>query len=137
MTISDEASQGLVLARQAAAQVHQFLAHLIREYQSVVEALHAGAESQGMAKLARLTDDLEHFLQFQILIHDYVNVTDSSIANAIDQYRAKLIAIISGIEPALADLDMIEIADALEDDLLPALRNYERLDAPVQRALAA
>lgn len=128
---------GTAFAISAARQVEPFLAQLIAKYDEVVAQLRRGKDSDALLTLGELTDDLEYFLKFLVLVHDYVEAVDAPASIAVRTYRERLLSVIESIEPALGDSDLVEVADALEDDLVPALAAYSKLDAAVKQALGA
>jgi len=125
-----------VIAREAAEGAGPFLHVLVGRYGQVVDGLRSGRDQQALHTLAALVDELEHFVRFLVLIQDQVALVDTGTSKALNTYRHKLLRIIESIEPALADVDLVEVADALEDDLLPALHAYANIDGAVRAAVA-
>ncbi len=122
------------IARQAAEGAAAFGQVLAAKASSIVDCLRDGRDNVAMLEIALLVDDLEHFLTFFVLVDELLPPGESAEMRA---YREKLLNLLEGIDPILANRDFVELADVLEADLSPLLRSYQTIDPSVQTALAA
>ena len=127
----------ILVARRAAGSALPFADVLARGYLDIANALRDGADKKALEDLGASTEELEHFLAFLVLIQDVVGAKDPEGAVAVRDYHERILGIIEGLQPALGFADLVEVADTLEDDLVPSLRDYRELDTTVQSALAA
>lgn len=125
------------VARSAARTARPFVDHLSGRYRHVIEGLRNGRDAEALLSLSNLADDLEHFIRFLVLIHDFVDAADPQASANVRDYRNRLLGVVESIEPALGDIDLVEVADALEDDLIPTLTEYRRFDNAVLVAIGA
>ncbi len=126
----------LEIALRAARSALPFADLLAGRYVDIVANLRSGHDERALIALGDSTADLEDFLAFLVLIVDMVSEQDPRGGRAIRDYRERLVGILEALQPALGHVDLVEVADALEDDLIPSLRDYRALDASVQSALA-
>lgn len=126
-----------VIARSAARTAGPFVEHLSGRYRAVVEGLRTGRDAEALTSLGNLADELEHFLRFLVLIHDFVESADPRASANVLDYRSRLLGVVESIEPALSEIDLVEVADALEDDLIPTLAAYRDFDDAVMHAVGA
>lgn len=127
----------LEFARKAASCALPYADTLAGRYATIASSLRDGHDRDALADLGESTDDLEHFLTFLVLIQDAVGEVDPPSAIALRDYHEHIVGIIEGLQPALGYADLVEVADALEDDLVPSLREYRSIDTCVQSALVA
>lgn len=127
----------ILVARRAAGSALPFADVLAQGYLDIANALRDGADKKALEELGASTEELEHFLAFLVLIQDVVAAKDPDGAVAVRDYHERILGIIEGLQPALGFADLVEVADTLEDDLVPSLRDYRELDTTVQSALAA
>jgi len=99
--------------------------------------LRAGRDAEALTSLGSLAEELEYFLRFLVLIHDFVDAVDPQASANVRDYRTRLLGIVESIEPALSEIDLVEVADALEDDLIPTLAEYRDFDDAVMLAVGA
>jgi hypothetical protein len=125
------------IARRAASTALPFADLLAGKYREIALALRDGHDQDALGALGESTDELEHFLAFLVLIQDIVGQNDPNGAIAVRDYHERIVGIIEGLQPALGFADLVEVADTLEDDLVPSLRDYRELDTAVQSALLA
>lgn len=130
-------AEELQFARKAATCAMPYADELAGRYASIACSLRDGRDRDALADLGASTDDLEHFLTFLVLIQDVVGEVDPPSAVAVRDYHEHIVGIIEGLQPALGYADLVEVADALEDDLVPSLREYRSIDTCVQSALVA
>ncbi len=131
---TSNAAEQAQAARSAASSAVPYAQILAQRSAKVARGLRRGQDQIALETLAGLSEDLEHFLKFLVLIVDYFPEHDAS-STAIKDYKSRVLTIVEELQPSLADLDLVEVADAVEDDLVPALEDYQKLDALVQRAL--
>ncbi|MBC8071959.1 MAG: hypothetical protein IAG13_26765 [Deltaproteobacteria bacterium] len=125
------------IARRAATSALPFAELLARNYVEIATDLRDGKDQEALGALGASTDELEHFLAFLVLIQDIVGERDPEGATSVRDYHERILGIIEGLQPALGFADLVEVADTLEDDLVPSLRDYRQLDTTVQMALMA
>jgi hypothetical protein len=128
-------SEALRLARRTAETAVPFADQLAARCGAIAASLRRGEDHSALSALADATEDLEHFLKFLVLICDYVDPMDASASTHVRTYRQQLIEVVESLQPSLGHLDLVEVADALEDDLVPMLRDYRQVDEGVQAAL--
>lgn len=126
-----------IIARRAASGALPFADLLAGKYVDIAGALREGHDNDALDALGASTEELEHFLAFLVLIQDIVGQRDPNGAVAVRDYHERILGIIEGLQPALGFADLVEVADSLEDDLVPSLRDYRQLDTTVQMALMA
>lgn len=124
------------LAAQAAQSAAPFVALLADRYSDIALRLRNGEDGIALEALGASSEDLEHFLQFLILVQDVVEQCEATVASELLDYRESIVDIVESISPALSHLDFVEVADTLEDDLVPSLRGYEKLDQRVIESLS-
>jgi hypothetical protein len=122
-------------AQRAASAALPYADALAGRYAGIATSLRDGRDNEALADLGASTDDLEAFLAFLVLIQDCVATNDLPRSVAVRDYHEHLVEILEGLQPALGHADLVEVADALEDDLVPSLREYRALDSHVQTAL--
>jgi hypothetical protein len=122
-------------AQRAASAALPYADALAGRYASIAHALRDGHDNEALAELGASTHDLEAFLAFLVLIQDCVATNDPDSSIAVRDYHEQIVGILEGLQPALGHADLVEVADALEDDLVPSLRDYRALDTTVQTAL--
>jgi hypothetical protein len=127
--------EAMMLARRTAETAVPFANHIATRCSAIASGLRRGDDQAALAGLADASDDLEHFLKFLVLICDYTDAMDASASTEVRTYREQLMEIVESLQPSLGHIDLVEVADALEDDLVPALRDYRRVDDLVQVAL--
>lgn len=133
----EDVSDSQVAARNAARTARPFVDHLSGRYRQVIEGLRNGRDAEALLSLSDLADDLEHFFRFLILIHEFVDAADPQASANVLDYQNRLLGVVESIEPALGDVDLVEVADALEDDLIPTLTEYRNFDQSVLLAIGA
>lgn len=130
-------AQELMFAQRAASTALPYADDLAARYAAIASSLRDGRDNEALVALGDSTDDLEHFLAFLVLIQDCVAANDPGSSVAVRDYHEHIVGIIEGLQPALGYADLVEVADALEDDLVPSLRDYRALDPNVQSALGS
>lgn len=130
-------AEELVFARRAATNALPYVDELAGRYADIASSLRDGRDAEALTALGDSTHDLEHFLAFLVLIQDSVAATDPASSLAVRDFHEHLVGIIEGLQPALGHADLVEVADALEDDLVPSLREYRTLDTNIQSALVS
>jgi hypothetical protein len=127
--------EGVRLAQRTAETAVPFADQLAARYGAIAESLRRGEDNAALCALGEASDDLECFLKFLVLICDYVDPMDATASNHVRTYQQQLIEVVESLQPSLGHADLVEVADALEDDLAPMLRDYRQVDDGVQRAL--
>lgn len=118
-------------AYRAARSALPFAKGLAGECARIVSHLRRGDDRLALSALTDLLEEAGHFLQFLILIEEFVDGPDIPLTD----YRTRLTRGIEGIGPALAHQDLVEVADAIDEDLRAMLSEYAQFDAAIQRAL--
>ena len=136
-TDSSAEVDSMALARSAADNALAFAEHLAQRFSTMAESFRAGDDSNALTRLGESADDLEHFLTFLVLIAEMVEDTSPQTFHALRSYRDQLMSTLEGLQPALGDLDLVEVADTIEHDLVLSLVEYRQLSSPVQEALEA
>jgi hypothetical protein len=130
-------AEELLHARRAATAALPYADGLAGRYAAIASDLRDGRDVDALQALGESTEDLEHFLAFLVLVQDAVAANDPGGSLAVRDYHEHIVGILEGLQPALGYADLVEVADALEDDLVPSLREYRALDTNVQSALVS
>jgi hypothetical protein len=131
-----ESSEPKRLAMRAAEIAVPFADLVAASCADVASSLRRGEDHGAMTSLTESTVDLEDFLKFLVLIRDFVADLDAGVGEQINAYQRRLMTIIEGLQQPLGSMDFVEIADTLDEDLVPCLRGYRELDGSVQAAVA-
>lgn len=123
------------IARRTAETAVPFADQLAARCGAIAGSLRRGEDHSALSALTEATDDIEHFLKFLVLICDYLDPMDGTVSSHVRRYRQQLLEIVASLQPSLGHADFVEVADALEDDLVPMLRDYRQIDDAVQSAL--
>ena len=132
-----ELTEAIRLARRTAETAVPFADQLAARCSAIAASLRRGEDHSALCALAEATDDLEHFLKFLVLICDYLDPMDTTVSSHVRRYRQQLFEIVESLQPSLGHADLVEVADALEDDLVAMLRDYRQIDDAVQSALSS
>lgn len=124
------------LARQAAESAVPFAHLLARRCTGIALALREGRDGEALDDLEHSIEDIHAFLSYLVLVRDVVASADPPAAIVLRDYQEHVIGVLEALQPALADADWVEVADAFEADLAPSLAAYESLDDRVRNALA-
>ena len=133
----DEDQTQLRFARDAASSAMAFADRLAAHYTDIALWLRGGNDSEALHALGESTEDLEHFFTFLVLVSELIAAGDAETGQALVDYRDRLVDVVESMQPALSHIDLVEVADTLEDDLVPSLRDYRDLDDTVRSVLAA
>lgn len=125
------------IARSAATTAAPYALQLAHQFSAMADQLRVGEDAKALAELGTSAADLEHFMTFLVFASEMLEHSAPDTSAEIESYRKKLLTIISGLEPALADLDLVEVADTLEHDVASSLTAYEALHPAVENALRA
>lgn len=128
-------AQSIDLACHAAGSAAHFAVHLADRYQRIVDSLRSGSDEAALTDFDASTHDLESFLQYLILVNEYVDRVTPNVSAELLALKDRILNAVEGLEPSLGDIDLVEVADALEDDLVPSLHGYADLDPAVRDAL--
>lgn len=118
-------------AYRAAQSALPFATGLGNECARIVAQLRRGDDRLALSALTDILEEVGHFLQFLILIEEFVDGPQIPLAS----YRQRLTAGIEGIGPSLAHQDLVEVADAIDEDLRALLAEYAQFDAAIQECL--
>ncbi|GEM_PF-3980993 len=136
-TPEDASTDSMALARSAADNALAFAELLAGRLATLADAFRAGDDQDALLRLGESADDLEHFLTFIVLVAEIIETSSPSIFADLHRYRGQLMTTLEGLQPALGDLDLVEVADTLEHDLVASLADYRELNTPVLDALQA
>lgn len=125
-------SASLEAAREATQSALPFVEWLMQRFSKIVHQIRSGDDLDAMDRIAALTGDLGDFFQYTFLIED-LQATKAEL----QAYRTRLATILETINPALNDLDLVEVADIVEHDVLPALADYSPLHEQISASLCA
>jgi len=131
---ADALESGHALAVSAASVAWPFAEQIAHRCASIVHGLRAGLDEDALDALTLTTVDLEHFLTFLVLLDEWVT-GEGGLRGQLLAYRQRVLGVVESIQPALGEIDLVEVADALESDLIPSLRDYVDLDEDVREAL--
>jgi hypothetical protein len=131
---ADAPESGRALAVSAASVAWPFAEQIAHRCASIVHGLRAGLDEDALDALTLTTVDLEHFLTFLVLLDEWVT-GEGGLRGQLLAYRQRVLGVVESIQPALGEIDLVEVADALESDLIPSLRDYINLDEDVREAL--
>lgn len=137
MTSQDASNQSpdpaaVQAAKEATESALPFVEWLMQRFSKVAHQLRAGDDLDAMGKIAGLSSDLKDFFQYTFLIEDIQSATTE-----LQAYRKRLSQIVETLNPALDNLDLVEVADIVEHDILPALADYGPLHDQISASLAA
>lgn len=104
----------------------------MQRFSKVVHQIRSGNDVDAMERMAGLSSDLKDFFQYTFLMEDLRSPAPSLVA-----YRDRLSKLLDSINPALDNLDLVEVADIVEHDVLPALADYGSLHDEILAALPA
>lgn len=122
----------LQAARDATQSALPFVEWLMQRFSKVVHQIRSGNDLDAMERIAGLSSDLKDFFQYTILMQDL-----RSPAANLAAYRERLSKLLDSMNPALDNLDLVEVADIVEHDVLPALADYGPLHDEILAALPA
>lgn len=122
----------LQAAREATESALPFVEWMMQRFSKVAHQLRSGDDLGAMDRIGALTKDLKDFFQYTFLIEDL----QSSRAE-LAAYRTRLAKVVETINPALDNLDLVEVADIVEHDVLPTLADYGSLHDQICASLAA
>jgi hypothetical protein len=126
----------VVLAQDAAETALPFADHLAKRCALIAEALRQGQDDDALHDLGITTSDLQDFLTFLTLMIEIAgDLGQHTASGLIEGYRDRLVKVLETISPALEEVDLVEVADAIDDDLVPSLEEYRDVDDTIQDAL--
>lgn len=127
--VVDQAS--LQAAREATESALPFVEWLMHRFSKVAQQLRSGEDVEAMERIEGLASDLRDFFQYTFLIED-LHPSSSDLIS----YRGRLATLLEAVNPALQNLDMVEVADIVEHDVLPALADYGPVHDQITASLA-
>ena len=130
--------EAIEMARSLTASALPFAGVLIGRFNKMIEGLRRGEDSDALAGLGDSAKDLEQFLTFIVLVAEILENTSPGTFQQLTTFRERLLGAIEGLHPALADLDLVEVADTLEQDVVQSLSSYqEEIHSDLTAALLA
>lgn len=129
----------LQAASEAAESALPFVEWLIQRFNKIAHDLRNGEDSDALERIQGVTKDLEDFFQYTFLISDMcTESTDpASLHQDLAAYRTRLASVLESINPALTELDLVEVADIVEHEVLEALADYGPVHDKISESLAA
>lgn len=126
-------------AVQATESALPFIEWLMQRFNKIGHDLRSGDDKDGLEQIEGIAKDLEDFFQYTFLISDMCAPSGESndLAAQLEAYRNKLKSILESINPALDNLDLVEVADIIEHEILPALVEYAPIHDTISSSLAA
>lgn len=120
-------------AAQAVQSAYPFAQLIYQKFSEMSGALRDGNDQDALFSLSDSTKDLSDFFQFVILVREILkdHFTLPELQKDLESYQDRLLSGIESLNPALSDLDLVEVADIIEHDILPTLDDY----APFHEAL--
>jgi hypothetical protein len=135
---ANEPSREIVLAALAATTSAVPFAQLIeRRLSSQVEKLRLGDDGAALNELGDTTRDIGEFLTYLVLMSDCIGEISPDVHQTILDYRLRIMGALASLNPALGDLDLVEVADTIEQDVVGALSAYPTLHSELVAALEA
>lgn len=127
----------MTAARDAVEHALPFAQFLATEFTRIADDLRRGDDAPALQRIGAGAEELQHFLHYLILVGEVAQGCDADIGSKVAAYRKDLTQTIQALEPALEDLDLVEVADTLELDIVRSIEAYGDLHAPLREALAA
>lgn len=125
------------IARSAAESAAPYAELLANNFTGMAELLRNGEDSEALTALGKGAEDLEHFMTFLVMVGDMIEGSAPDTSANVETYRKRLLNVFGTLEPALNELDLVEVADTLEHDLANSLNQYKDLHPSVEVALKA
>lgn len=119
-------------AREATESALPFVEWLMQRFSKVAHQIRSGEDIDAMERIAALANDLSDFFQYTYLMEGLHTATEELAA-----YRTRLSGILESINPALHNLDLVEVADIVEHDVLPVLTDYGPIHDQIAASLSA
>jgi hypothetical protein len=133
-----EQSRDILLAALAATTSAVPFAQLIeRRLNSQVEKLRLGDDGAALNDLGDTTREIGEFLTYLVLMSDCIGEISPQVHQQILDYRMRMMSALASLNPALGDLDLVEVADTIEQDVVGALLAYPSLHNEMVSALQA
>lgn len=123
------------LAYRTSVAAGAFVGTLASDLSQVAHCLRVGDVGLGLESFENQADRLQRFLTFLVVTSEVLLETRSPIGAVIGDYAARLFSMVSRIETALGDRDMMGLSISIEHGLAPALREYEGYARDVTSAL--
>lgn len=124
------------LAYRTAVAAAPFVGTLATDLSQAAHFLRVGDVSVGLESLENQTARLQRFLTFLVVASEALVEAHSPVGAQVGEYAQRLMAIITRIETALDDRDMMGLSITLEHGLSHALAEYDGYAHDVKTALA-
>lgn len=125
------------VALSAANSALPFAELLVNRFSAMSEDLRSGNDSEALTRLSDSAQDLEDFLTYCVLISEIIAKDETKLVSEIGAYRDRLVKAVDALNPALSDLDFVEVADTLEQDVVASLVDYRSIHESIVRTLEA
>lgn len=137
--LQTEDPASLAAAVQATESALPFVEWLMQRFNKIGHDLRSGDDKDGLVQIEGIAKDLEDFFQYTFLISEMCTPSDEkdSLSTQLEDYRKKLKSILESINPALDNLDLVEVADIIEHEILPTLVDYAPIHDQISKSLAA
>lgn len=133
---NDQSREILLAALAATSSAVPFAQLLERRLSAQVEQLRQGDDGAALNALGETTKDMGEFLTYLVLMSDCISGFAPHVHQSILDYRLRVMTALASLNPALGDLDLVEVADTIEQDVVRALAEYPKLHAELLGVLS-
>ncbi len=123
------------LAYRTAVAAGPFVGSLASDLSQAAHFIRVGDVSVGLESLENQTARLERFLTFLVVTSETLVDARSPVGASVGEYAQRLMTMVTRIETALDDRDMMGLSIALEHGLARTLGDYDSYAHEVQTAL--
>jgi hypothetical protein len=106
-------------------------------FAQLLERLRMGDDGAALNDLGDTTREIGEFLTYLVLMSDCIGELSPDVHQHILDYRMRIMSALASLNPALGDLDLVEVADTIEQDVVGALGAYPNLHTELVAALQA
>jgi hypothetical protein len=125
----------LTAALAATESAMPFAAQLEKRLRAQVEKLRVGDDGTALNDLGDTTRDIGEFLTYLVLLCDCVSEIAPDVHQNVLDYRHRVMTALASLNPALSDLDLVEVADTIEEDIAGAIAQYPAIHSQLVHAL--
>lgn len=123
-------------AVQATESALPFVEWLMQRFNRIAHDLRNGEDKEALGRIEGISKDLQDFFQYTFLISDMLS-DDKALIGELKVYRERLSSILESINPALDNLDLVEVADIIEHEIIGALTDYGAIHDRITSSLEA
>ncbi len=132
--VPDNPQEYIELLRDTSTRATAFAAFVAERAADCAGLIRSGQDQAAFGSLATLSGHLQDFLSYLILAAEAL---PPAAQRMVHDLRDRILDAIAPMHGCLEEGDLVELADAIELDLVPALGSYEDLATTVHGALAA